>query len=793
LNGCVNKRALALDHGQHKQLILELQKEGNLSGDDFTVLCRAYYRSGEYKQFFSCVDRFKSRYKNVEYDWSWSKQATTKVVGTNLFVESDLALAYFELQNYHQALEHANYAVFWIEDKHAKTTNIFDSLYGNSFALQSLRVRPLETAALASISLGQDAAANASIHKLEGITNSLHNGIFGAGVNWSVRDHARLALMRIYVQMGNYGKARELLDALENSAGLATEGFNDLAGILLSPVIAPMQKIGTGSANILEASKHNTFDMRKNIAQATLSVEIYAYSGNVDDSIKILDNILANSPISDIPSYYWVSLYNRGSYHLTKGEIEQAIVKFQKSIGVIEDQRSTIVNDTYKMGFAGDKQTVYSDLVTALMDVGRYDEAFAYAERGKARALVDMLASKKKFSGGDVLSVSEQNQLLAQLDTAEAKFRVISGNDVDRSSTRSVVIKNREALIQQAPELSSLVTVAAPDVKEIQNLLPAGETLIEYYGSGNNLFAFVVSKEGIQGVKLKAKGLAADVASFREAILHPKSAAYKTSGKKLYNRLITPISNGINGKNITIVPHGALHYVPFSALTAGKGFLIDRYNLRVLPSASVMKFLKVNKNKAGTLLALGNPDLGDKKFDLPFAEKEAIKVSKRMKGSKLLLRGSATETAIKSYGNSFKYLHFASHGTFDAEKPLNSGLLLAKDAQNDGILTVGELYDLNLNADLVTLSACETALGKIANGDDVVGFTRGFLYAGASSIVSSLWQVDDAATSVLMQSFYDNLGKTDKRSALRNAQLTTKSKYTHPYYWAAFQITGAIK
>ena len=103
---------------------------------------------------------------------------------------------------------------------------------------------------------------------------------------------------------------------------------------------------------------------------------------------------------------------------------------------------------------------------------------------------------------------------------------------------------------------------------------------------------------------------------------------------------------------------------------------------------------------------------------------------------------------------------------------------------------LGELYDLNLNADLVTLSACETALGKVANGDDVVGFTRGFLYAGASSIVSSLWKVDDAATNQLMQNFYTNQKRKDKRSALRAAQLKTKKCYSHPYYWAAFPLTG---
>ena len=125
--------------------------------------------------------------------------------------------------------------------------------------------------------------------------------------------------------------------------------------------------------------------------------------------------------------------------------------------------------------------------------------------------------------------------------------------------------------------------------------------------------------------------------------------------------------------------------------------------------------------------------------------------------------------------------------------PLQSALLLAPDAQYNGMLSVNKIYSLNLDADLVTLSACETGLSKIANGDDLVGLTRGFLYAGSSSIVASLWKVDDLATAQLMTRFYKEMDKTNKREALRKAQLETKKKYPHPYYWASFQLTGNAK
>jgi CHAT domain-containing protein len=145
---------------------------------------------------------------------------------------------------------------------------------------------------------------------------------------------------------------------------------------------------------------------------------------------------------------------------------------------------------------------------------------------------------------------------------------------------------------------------------------------------------------------------------------------------------------------------------------------------------------------------------------------------------------------LRQYSKDYSYLHFATHGQFNPEAPLQSALLLAPNPQYNGILTVDKLYSLNLNADLVTLSACETGLSKIANGDDLVGLTRGFLYAGSSSIVASLWKVDDLATSHLMMRFYMELDKTNKGDALRTAQLEMKKKYPHPYYWASFQLTG---
>lgn len=159
--------------------------------------------------------------------------------------------------------------------------------------------------------------------------------------------------------------------------------------------------------------------------------------------------------------------------------------------------------------------------------------------------------------------------------------------------------------------------------------------------------------------------------------------------------------------------------------------------------------------------------------------------------SELLTRSKASETAFKNKAGNFSYLHIASHGQFNADNALQSRLLLASDAANDGSLTVGEIYGLHLSADLVTLSACETGLGKTFSGDDVIGLTRSFLYAGSSNIIASLWQVDDDATSELMKSLYAKLkANVPKKEALRQAQQELQNRFPDPLFWAAFYLTG---
>jgi CHAT domain-containing protein len=252
------------------------------------------------------------------------------------------------------------------------------------------------------------------------------------------------------------------------------------------------------------------------------------------------------------------------------------------------------------------------------------------------------------------------------------------------------------------------------------------------------------------------------------------------------------------------VPHDVLHYLPFAALTDGQRYLIDDYVLTTLPSASALPFIQDNIGRAlAAPLILGNPVTGD--FDataslaterdglgsLPFAEQEAKAIA-ALYGVEPLLGKDATEGAVRERGAGAGILHLAAHGHYNPVAPLSSLIALAPDQDHDGWLTVGEVYGLDLSsADLVVLSACQTNLGELSEGDELVGLTRAFIFAGTPTVVASLWSVEDEATALLMERFYTYLREgMGKAEALRQAQLEVREEYPNPYYWAGFVLSG---
>lgn len=522
--------------------------------------------------------------------------------------------------------------------------------------------------------------------------------------------------------------------------------------------------------------------------------------GRLDLARQGFDRLLSMAELPVNAEIYWQVLVERARIAERDAQWDKAIELYRRARDVIENQRRSVRTETSKIGFTNDKQAVYHGIVRVALKLGNKVLAVETAEQAKSRTLVDILASKSEFGSysvneSDIAAVfAEFNRLDGSLAIQSPEFSAARRAELSAQRQQALTRLNR-----LAPQLASLVSAGGVGVAQMAAGLGAKETLVGFFGAGSVLYGYTVSGAEVRVHQLDGQGLDADVAEFRQSIKKRRKQSRELA-ELLYKRLLGPMQQSMAGRDLLIVPHGSLHYLPFAALHDGEHYLVQGRAVRYLPTATLLGLLPGPRGVAGNLkeqvakmLILGNPDLGQAALDLPAAQEEAQALHTMfMKNSELLLRNSATESVVKRRAVEFSHVHVASHGEFSADAPLTSRLRLAADAANDGALTVSEIYGLRLKADHVMLSACETGLGQVSNGDDVVGLTRGFLYAGARNVTGSLWEVDDDATAELSKRLYHNLKNgVPVARALAEAQETVLAKKAHPYYWAAFTLSGS--
>jgi len=510
-----------------------------------------------------------------------------------------------------------------------------------------------------------------------------------------------------------------------------------------------------------------------------------------DEAERLLKEIQADPNAANFGDVYWECQYLMGRLAERKQNLEAAQKHYTTAVDAIERTRESIRSDMTKVSFlGGERNDAYARLIALLVRTDRFEAAFSFAERAKSRALVDLLAGRQVGrTAGERTQVAAFQQECAQMLVGSA------------SSERGAAPD-----LADDPDLASLQTVHTLSPAETRRMLPRDVTLLEYYVTSDRLYVWAISQDRFlcKSVSVTAPELTELVRAHRRALVAGDNirgfagvanvaAAPPTVSSALYDLLVAPVRSSIETSVVGIVPHGVLHYVPFCSLNDGQRYLIEDVAVFRAPSATVLEHVyRRAPGSAGTgLLAFGNPDLGNPQHDLRFAEEEVRRITAGERGAKRYTRANASETRFRQEaGRGYGAVHFACHGVFDAGSPLRSALLLAPDNENDGRLTARELFNTQLRTSLVTLSACQTGLAKITPGDDLVGLMRGFIFAGASTVVASLWSVDDRATSVLMERFYENLKRHPKAEALRQAQLTTMQDFRHPGYWAAFTLTG---
>ena len=715
-----------------------------LNTRDRHALCFAYSKTKRYNKLLPCLDQLSENIRKGD--------RRTRLFGL------DDATPTVHIMRADALIEMAQYSAAGIEAQKG-----LDWLKKNDSEDKDMEIHSLAALSLAATLGGK---------RTEGEKFALELGKVNTSLLYSDYANAKaMALGRVYMALGDYAKA---LDGINSDKSFKLKSFLDnlFSGALLR-----------GVNNWAWAELPRGFMVNKALLE----------TGKIAEAKAGYDDLLKIPATMDNGDIYWLILNDRGRIAKSEGNADSSIDYFKKAIDVIEAQRANINTEANKIGFVGDKQNVYSQLIAVLFEAKRANEAYEYIERAKARALVDLLADKNDFAV-PVEEAKNVAELLASYRAAgnDALAQApIDMSNAHESKQRNMVVQKAGELGAAAPELASLVSVSTASVKQIQDRLMPNEVIVEYYFRGKDIYVMTLSSAGVHATMVDGAGLEDLVRVFRHKLQEVSEGVVKPA-QALYDKLLRPIESDLGNRDLLIVPHGFLHYVPFAALHDGTDYLIQSRALRYLPSASVLKYLKPSRTKIpDKILVLGNPDLGDPKMDLPNAEQEARMIAAMLPDNELLVRDKATKAAFKQFAPSFHYLHIASHGEFNADNAINSRLLLSKTGLEDGSLTVNELYGVRLDADLVTLSACETGLGKVLNGDDLVGLTRGFLYAGSSNVVASLWQVDDLATTELMKRFYTNLqDNIHKREALRQAQLDTRKEFPHPFFWAAFFLTG---
>jgi CHAT domain-containing protein/lipoprotein NlpI len=515
--------------------------------------------------------------------------------------------------------------------------------------------------------------------------------------------------------------------------------------------------------------------------------------------------------------------YNYGRTLRAQKKLRSALDFLKKSIVITEKIRAVVKSEELQKTYTEKVRNRYDEIVTLLLEMGRPKEAFEYYERSKSKLLQDELQKK-----GIEIGTGELKKKIGTVQSLSKQIGVLEKQVIDEKSkpageqnkgkienlTRLLAQTKGEFYklateIKQNPDYAFTVAVDPIQLASIQKDLPVGNKLVMYYSSNDKLYILVVSNEGYsaKSVEVSKDSLASLVKVFRAVIdstqLPPdqysagRDSLLKTTETALYNYLILPIEHEVAAATeITFIPSGNLYYIPLGALAYEKDkrlhYLIEDKSISYLTSAELLRYVERKAKKPigrYDFLLVGNPTGAD----LPSTENEVKAIHALYPKSGLYLGGDAKETTIKKEASVYQILHLATHAFPNPQNPWDSYVYLVKAGEDDGRWTMAEVTNETWDKmALVTLSACETAIGGDKPGLEMESLARAFSIAGSPSIVASLWPVNDRSTQELMVNFYKNLKTMSKVEALRQAQLALMKNhnYAHPFYWAPFILIG---
>jgi CHAT domain-containing protein/Tfp pilus assembly protein PilF len=673
--------------------------------------------------------------------------------------------------------------------------------------LQRERVEALEQLALLHLELGDLVGAEESLRRSLGIARAI--------------GHARGVLSDL-LALGELERRRQrpeqaatlFREALEGARAAGDRGLEASCRIRLAFVLSDSSEFapardearlgldlarGEGAKLVEAEARFALGEANRRLGKAEAALEQYVTGERLVEGL-------------GEPDIAWRLAHGSALALESLGRLPEAAEACQRAINRIETVRARLREERLRAGYIEERYQAYVDLARLLLRLHRDDEAFSAAERLRARSYLDLLATDRDPS----LTPAQQARAVELRQRIRALERALAGElrgpGKERrqaaetfSSELATAESEYEAFLASLrgtdPALAAAWSLAIPSVAAIRAALPEDTALVEFVVGEDVVMAFVLTPEHLRThvARVLRRDLTAKVVLLRELILRPGDG-WRAPAASLAALLLEPIETAgwLEGRRcLFVVPHGVLHHLPFVLLPFGpqRRFLVEEHELTFLPAAGVLVLPRAVRHPQGTVLAIA-PNGGK----LRHTSDEARAVAEAYAEPRLLLVGqAATESAFKGAAVGFRILHLATHSRWNRLNPLLSGLELEPSGSDDGHLEVHEILGLRLQASLVTLSACETALGSdllgsVPAGDDFVGLTRAFLHAGSDAVLASLWEVDDRSTLELMQAFYGRLAQVGPAAALAAAQ---RSMLTHghgalarPYDWAAFVLVG---
>jgi CHAT domain-containing protein/Tfp pilus assembly protein PilF/ketosteroid isomerase-like protein len=573
---------------------------------------------------------------------------------------------------------------------------------------------------------------------------------------------------------------------------------------------------------------------------------IYLAQNNNQAALAAGERALALSAQMQKADVAWMSHNLIGRAQRALGQLEPARRSFDAAIDWIERMRAGVAGgEQESRRFLEDKLAPYHSIIELLLATKNYTDALTYAERAKGRTLLDVLSSgrvnvvkamtkeedeRERTLHGQIVTLNSQlfkaeqqhnqprsTEIKAQLEKARLEYEAFQAN---------LYAAHPELRVQRGQ--SQVLTLA-----EAEKLLPhARAAILQYVVTESESYLFVIARHAgklavtVHTLGSRSDKLATATESFRQQVA-TRDLLFNDSAQQLYDLLIKPAAKQLRGINtLIIVPDGPLWDLPFQALAGDKRYLLDDFVVSYAPSLSVLREMKrkwsniyapastnarlSSPKPAYDLLALGNPELNvlevaklsmlraEDLGPLTSAETEVNTIGQLYgrKRSKVLVRERATEDEAKADAEKYRLLHVAAHAVLDDRNPMYSRIMLSRgEKREDGMLEAWELMKLDLKAEMVVLSACQTARGRVGAGEGMIGMSWALFVAGSPAVVVSQWKVDSERTSELMIEFHRNLvrrgGAMTKAEALRLAALQLRrGRYSHPFYWAGFVLIG---